>query len=177
VEQSAQFERYFATDPLSSLGLDSPRGESNFLSRSCEDANAARRVNLLCKSCVVTSFCKWAAQFAEAACSVSRISLSSASSMEFSPGLPIHLCRIVPLRSMMKKVGVAGMFHCRLRAPSSSRDRQLMLCSFIVSLSSPGSWNQELTPINAKGLSFSFVTSDRSCGQVVRQVSQNSLQK
>ena len=36
---------------------------------------------------------------------------------------------------------------------------------------------QELTPIRANGFSLRFVTSDRSCGQVVRQVSQYSLQK
>jgi hypothetical protein len=44
-------------------------------------------------------------------------------------------------------------------------------------LSAFGSWPTVLTPISAKGFFWSFVTSDRSWGQLARQAIQYSDQK
>jgi hypothetical protein len=47
----------------------------------------------------------------------------------------------------------------------------------ITSLSFFGSWPTTLTPIKANGFFSKFLTSDRSWGQLARQVSQYSDQK
>jgi hypothetical protein len=56
-------------------------------------------------------------------------------------------------------------------------DRQVICSLFITSLSFFGSWPRTLTPIKANGFGSSFLTSDRSWGQLARHVSQYSDQK
>ena len=61
--------------------------------------------------------------------------------------------------------------------PSSAKFRQLRFSFSMTSLSASGLWGTTLMPIKANGLSFSFLTSDRSWGQWARHVSQYSCQK
>ena len=79
-------------------------------------------------------------------------------------------------------VGVAKWHHCFAMGPApawptSVKERQVILNCPVISLScftvDPPTW----TPTRAKGLSFSFVTSDRSCGHWLLHWSQTKLQK
>jgi hypothetical protein len=55
--------------------------------------------------------------------------------------------------------------------------RQFSFCESVISLSFFGSSLATLTPISENGLPSSFLTSDRSWGQLARQVIQYSDQK
>ena len=62
-------------------------------------------------------------------------------------------------------------------SPESANDRQVSFSLSTTFLSPVESWPAVLTPIRAKGLSSSLVTSDRSWGHWPLQVSQYSDQK
>ena len=74
-------------------------------------------------------------------------------------------------------IGVPGLFHRALIVSPPTNDRQLSFSLSVMALSFFGSVVLVLTPTSAKGLASSFLTSDRSWGQLARHFSQYSDQK